>query len=1441
MKFADLIFERKSLIFFFFSAFLGLGILLFFLMPREEDPRLKERVGVLKIIYPGAGLRSIEKLIAEPIEESLVEIPEIKSFEVRILPEVMLGEIRLSDGVGTESEINEAWKRVEDAIRRTEPKLPQGILPLELNRKVLDQDAILLAVTGNLSLLELKDETEVFRKKILSLPKVSKVNRINDPQEEVIIQTKKQKLDSRGITIRFLSEFLGATNHSLPPGSSEVDGKKLVLKTDAWFENLKVLEDLPIPLFGGSIVRLGEIATVERRAKEPRQEIMRWKGKPSIGFGIVAKKEINLIDFETDILKEVEAFNLINPNVKIEIINSQPKYVAKRLKELGGNLVGGILIVGVVLVTLMGFRLGFLASLIVPIISIISLGIYAMFGGVLHQISIAAFVMALGLLIDNVIVILESIQEKIDEGMESDRAGKETIREMGLPLLSATGTTLAAFIPMLGSSGNSADFTRAIPVINMLTLGISFLFALFVAPLLGSMVLKKGTSNKKLDSVLSNIIEKLGLAIENNYKVFLSIVSILFLLSLIGFAFLPKKFFPDADRDQLLFDLRLPEGEAIEKTDQLVLQIETKLKQDKRIKHFTSFVGRTAPLFYYNLIQRPNSPHIAQILVELNNVRTLQEIKKEYTSWSSQYLEEGYLVVQEFKQGPPTKAPLEIRFFSENTKELMQAKEIALETAYQMESLNTIRTDLSIGTPVVHWEIDDASLARFRSSRIEVASFILSQNKGIPVGTYRAGDRPIPILLKTSEGNFDLFELENQPLLSTRTTSVPLKSVTRSNLIWEPAYLYRKDRKTGFLLLAELNPGATIPNVVRDITGRLERKSLPKSVVWEIGGEQSESGEANRSLLAVAPIGIVVLISFLLWEFKSWIKTLVILLTVPLALIGVVPGLFLSNRPFGFLSLLGFIALVGIVVNNGILLIDAVFRAVDSGNDFSSSVRQSLTKRIRPILLTTLTTIAGLLPLGFTEATLWPPFAWTMISGLLVSTFLTLVIIPSALLLIYGEKKNNKIGKRFPGFGILILLPVFLSHSPISARDIDWKEVVSLAEESPKVKLAVEEWKRKNLESDRLKRATYYPKLGLQVEQINRDRVIAPNASIPVVAGLNPSFWSGGVEVQQTLFDPANWWAVSEALELGGESFKYLSFRAKETSQAESLLSYILIHKIKIKIDTLKDLISRLNTRYAEIRRLYAIGQVTESELLRIEQALNQSKITLFDLEEKKRISKLALKRNLGIEEDIEVVSLPTETDLRFPSEEEGAERLEILAIQKKIQALELKKKGIEYEALPKVVGKASYIYLNNNQFNTDSWSQLSFGVSLNPFDAGIRKNRIAETESEISSAREEYKDLLKALQIEKEDSKSNLSVKKRELELRQETLKKAKVASQKEWERVQSGRSNINSWIDAELLYTDEKDKGETNKLEILENMIKYRNVMGSGYGRSDLTARWE
>lgn len=1441
MKFANFVLERKSLIFTIFTFFALLGVLEFFVMPREEDPRLKERFGVLKIIYPGASLEMMKRLVTIPTEEALAEIPSIRTLEVRVRPEVMIAEIRLQDNLGSDQEINEAWKRIEDAIKKIETKYPNGLQPWDLNRRVTEQEAILIALTGSDDLLYMKQEIDTLRTELIKNQNVAKVNRLADPEEEIEIFIPKRILEERGISLRFFSDWISAANHSIPPGTMRLNGQKALVKTDGWFGDLSSISQLSLPLPGGELKNIGELGEVKSKPKYPITDIMRSGGVPALGLGIVAKSNINLVQFGEQIESVVKKWQIKNPKLKAEIINSQPNYVASRLSELGWNLLSGILIVAFVLISMMGFRIGILSAIIVPIIAIISLGIYGMFGGVLHQISIAAFVMALGLLIDNVIVVLESIQEKIDEGAELIVSVKDTISNLAFPLFSATGTTLASFIPLLGSSGNSADFTRAIPIINMLTLSVSFLFALLVTPLLGQRFLRpKQKTNISFYEIVS---QKIGVWIPEYAKLILVGAILLFLIAMAGFGFLPKKFFPDADRDQLVLDLRLPEGTDISKTDEVAREVESWLLSENRLKSVNVFVGRTVPLFYYNLTQSPNSPHIAQFILKLKNIKEKGIFKEEFQKKLDTKLFHGIAVLQELKQGPPVKAPIEIRVVTENQDDLFKSHEEILRVLYQTKGLKDIRSDLGVGTPVLNWESDDASLSRYRASRSDVTLSILSQTRGLPIGFYRAGERPVPIVLRTlSKDSILPSTISESPLISTRTETLKLSSVTHLTLNWEPSLLYRRNRETGVNFFAELRNGYSAEALTKTLANRLQSLQFPDSVRWEFGGEQAESGSANQSLIAVAPLGMMVLISFLLLEFGSWKKTGIILLTVPLSLIGVVPGLLLSGKAFGFLSLLGIFALVGIVVNNGILLLDYIGQATAKGESIRIAIQFSLSKRIRPILLTTLTTIAGLLPLAFTDATLWPPFAWTMISGLLVSTLLTLLVVPAATYLAFSEKSEanpkqkkidlGKIRKLIPYVYIFGLILTFSLPLQAEAPVLTWKDIVRKAEESPRVKIAWEEWKRKNLEKEKFDHAVYYPKLGLSVEHIDRNKTLFPNASLPIVAGINPSYWTGGVELQQTIFDPANWFAVSKALDYSEEAQRLLSYRAKETSQSEALLSFVTIHRIKIKKQNLLELKQSLSIRFTELKRLYAIGQVTESELFRIEQAINQAKISLEELEEKEKVASLVLRRNLGIDDEIVIGILPKEEELDVLREnEENPERLELVAIRKKILALQEKKKSIEYEALPKLVAKGSYVYLNNNQFNTDNWAQLSLGVSVNPFDGGVRKIRVEETESEIRSTREEFNDLVRALTLEKEDSLTQVKVKKHEVGIRQTNVIKSRNASKKEYERVRSGKSNINSWIDAEILYSEEKDRYEMSKIDLIERIIRYRNVIGIGY----------
>jgi multidrug efflux pump subunit AcrB len=670
-----------------------------------------------------------------------------------------------------------------------------------------------------------------------------------------------------------------------------------------------------------------------------------------------------------------------------------------------------VLIILGVLMLAMGPRLAFLVAVILPAVSAITLAAYAMGGGTLHQMAVIGLVIALGILVDNAIVMIEEVQWQLNHGLKPLPAAVAAVKQLAKPLAAATGTTLAAFVPLVLAKGGVGDFTRAVPTMIMIAMSISYVFALTVTPMLGQRFLrpkfgKDGDAKIGTPERIGATIGKFGG--HHPWVVVIIAACIVSAAGLYAAKNLESEFFPQADRNLVLIDISLSEGTAQRETERVtrILEQEVRALDDSRQIH--GFVGNSGPRFYYNLLRLPEQPNRSRLVVETTGLEGNRRIISFVREYSATQLPQAEVIAKILSQGPPVDSPVEIRVYNTDPAALAEATEAVTNLIQTMPGTINVKHNLGLGAPQLRFHIDDARASEFGLTRSDVARALLGRSQGIRIGTYRASDDPVPILVRSLPGeNFDPAELDSVLVFNDEGEGVPLSAVANSALSWEPGAIFTRDQQRYSTISGELDFGVVFSEVIGNLKPKLAALELPSGTKYEYGGEAEASGEANSAIATTAPFGVILLLMFLLWQFNSFRRVGIVLVTIPLAFAGVFPSLAALGIPFGFQPLLGSIALIGIVVNNAIVLIDVLDKNLLAGEPFLDSISNAVARRTRPILLTTATTIAGLLPLAFSNTTMWPPLAWPIIFGLLASTALTLFVVPALCRILLNRTDGN--------------------------------------------------------------------------------------------------------------------------------------------------------------------------------------------------------------------------------------------------------------------------------------------------------------------------------------------------------------------------------------------------------------------------------------------------
>jgi len=969
-----------------------LGIAAYSTMPRQEDPSFPYRAGMITVSYPGASAEAVERLVLRPLTDELRQVEELDFSFGTARTGVALSRLKLRDHI---YDTDPAWDRVRQAMERARQDFPDDVGQMTLDDRLIDIPAVVIAVGGSPSVTELSKVAERLKQNLSDIPGISRIELEGDADEQITLALDDAALFRLGISPKRVLDTLAQRNQTIPGGFVVVDGKRLSVLPNTEFADIDDIRATPIELPDGSQVPLAAAAEVWRGPAEPRQPETWFDGERVVLLSIIMEEgSTDAIRFGDRIRERVEQVRGDFEPYEIREMFFQPDKVAERLVNLAWSLVLSVLIIVAVVFTGMGIRMGLLVASILPMVALISVGLYDLGGGVLHQIAVIGMVISLGILIDNAIVIVENIQGHLDEGMRRLDALKQAVSELAGPLGASTGTTLAAFAPLLMAKGGAADFTRGVPVMIMLTLSVSYLLAISAVPLLAARFLKP-RKNVQGDRLIG-LARFLGGLVFRYPGRLIILGAGLVTISLAMTPFMAQQFFPNADRPRVIVELYMPEGTDQARTAEIAERLERAIRTQPEALEVHRFVGFTGPAFYYNLQRSPQSPNRARLVIRTPTLADTTGLIHWVRDEAATTMPEVDISAGILGQGPPRTAPVEVRVYHADDATRTRATEQVFSALRRIEGTVDVRNDLDIGVPSIAINVDDATAARYGLSRADVAQSLYGQSFGAVAERYRQEDDPIPMILRSREGtSLSLSRLLSVNIYNNRGDAVPLSAVATVETTWEPAARYLRNGVRVNTVTANLEDGYSFSQALDGLNAALENQPLPAGTRLEMGGDAEGSNDANTALLKAAPIGILLLLFFLLLQFNSFRRVGVILLTVPLATVGIFPGLVLSGSPFGFQSLLGVIALVGIVVNNAIVLLDVMDRELERGRAIRDAVRTAVERRTRPILLTTATTVAGLLPLAFSSSTLWPPMAWAIISGLLASTVLTLLVIPS--------------------------------------------------------------------------------------------------------------------------------------------------------------------------------------------------------------------------------------------------------------------------------------------------------------------------------------------------------------------------------------------------------------------------------------------------------------
>ncbi len=1435
MSLASLVVQQKRLIFLTVVLMTVLGVLSLFAVPQDEDPRLPDWFATIVVVLPGGDVEKIDEMIAKPLNDKLREIDELKTVEISSRAGVVTFAIEMKDSI---QDTKVVWDKVRRVLDEAKADFPAGTQAPKFYEDTNRLETVLYAVSGLDNILTLNQIAVDLKKELLSVPGTSMIILRGDPSPEIRAEYKPNEISRLSIPQVQIAQRVNDANTGMPAGYVEIDGKRIQILTPSSIYEQGQLEQVRILKGSLDPVRLNSIADIQTAPKRMENRSY-WNGKPSVFLGVVAQHPIQIVQWGELIREKVKVFKdqSSQREVVINEVSFNPDRTRERLNGLGTNLIIGVLSVGVVLWMWMGWKVGFIVSLFVPVISLIGFFLFSAMGGVLHQISLAAFVLSLGQFVDNIIVVVEWISTRIQKGVSPQLAGFEAIGQFKKPMFFATGTNISAFIPMLASSGETAEFTFSIPFVSILTMLVAWLIALTVVPIFTGLLFayfpEKSPRSAGVDHTLAPGVRppsqgwRWQTHVVRKPWVFVAFSMLVLLCSALGFLFVKKQFFPSADRNQITVRIELAEGSSVKVTDEFARTLTEKILARKDVISVASFVGEQIPRFYYNVGLESWGPHTADFIITTKDRSANQDVMDFIQSVFADERDRIFVLARQLEQGPPIRAPIEFEVFHEDDMVLASALQALRSQLVNGNADIVSKNDLAQPVESYSLRLNRDLIERFGFTESQFALTLLSATSGISVTKFFDDGKIRDIRLVGPEIK-SLTEFENVSIRSSSFRELKLKDVAKIEKTAGFGVIQRIDGRKVGRLLGWPRSGRTSSEATSRMQLVIPEIEKKYGVEIKVGGELEGAGNANMAILTTIPMGMIFLIVCLLLEFNSLRKLFIIMLAVPFVIAGVTPGLLAGGAAFGFMSLLGVLALVGIVVNNSILLIESIDENKEDGLPLHEAVSAALTMRTRPILMTAVTTIVGLIPMAFEDSTLWPPMAWAMISGLVGSTLITLVFVPALYILFFRRPSASPpmSALRSP-LALGIFFVVCFSANQSQARVYEFDDALNASRTRASDVLAAGAETAKIEELSRAQyRGAFFPKIGSRFEKRRIYGDLTQTTPLGVSKFGKSEQLIGGIELSQPIFGPSEM--------IGGRDKQEALLRAakagqKETeSQIQRHLASLLIdfQRSKIMLESLRRLESSMLGIEKEVYKFVRLGLRGKSDLLNIKIALSDN-----------RSNQLTASGGLGALKKSIQVYLPDFDDLdskfmdgpmkRFKESAPLTSRGSVMALDALIEAHEMEIKSLRLGYLPTIEFKLRRNYADQGLLDQKAWFEAAL-VAEWVFTGGTQSALMAAQRHEVEKYRQQKSANIAQLSAESEA----LSARKREVSFRssaaRENFEMAKQARDEDKRNAMAGRVLLRDWLSAEIQLEEKRRDIETLRLDDIH--LKYEEQFVSG-----------
>jgi multidrug efflux pump len=1020
--------EHQSLVLFFMLALFAVGLFSYFRLGQAEDPEFTLKVMVIRVLWPGASSAVMEQEVTDRLEKKLQETPYLdflrsftKSGEATIF-------VTLKDSTPPK-EVAGVWYQVRKKIGDIRYTLPDGVVGPFFNDEFGDVFGNMYAFTGDgYSYAELKDRVEDVRREILRVPGVSKAEIIGDQDEKIYVEISHRKLATLGIDPMAIFTVLREQNALTPTGSIDTRSDRIFLRISGSFDSVDSVREIGIQA-GGRLFRLGDIAHVYRGYVDPPSQKVRYMGQDAIALAVSMVKGGDILQLGRDL---DEAFRRVKRDLPVGIevhqYANEAEVVKHSVDEFMKTLLEAVVIVLAVSFFSLGFRTGLVVALSIPLVLAVTFWIMKLYGIDLQRISLGALIIALGLLVDDAIISVETMASKMEQGMERAKAAAFAYTSTAFPMLTGTLITAAAFTPVGFARSAAGEYTFSIFAVVTIALLVSWVAAVLFTPYVGFMLLPDMTHDAPAPSLfqrfvhaplhrwLPNVIpaptaphhgdaydgpfyRRFGRLVDwcvDFRKTVILITVVAFALSIFGFRFIQNQFFPSSNRTELIVDLWLPQGASFQATEMQVKRLEEKLAGDANIANYVAYVGAGTPRFYLPLNQELDHPNFAQFVIDTKDdgareilyQKLNRLLETEFTGLRGR--------VNRLENGPPVGYPVQFRVIG---NDIPTVRKIAFEVASIVRAnpnAQNVHLDWNEQVKQIRLEIDQNKARVIGVNSQGLAVVLNSILTGYSITQYREQDKLIEVLARAEAGErLDPGRLAEINVPTQSGKWIPLGQIAKIDYGFEEGIIWRRNRQPIVTVRADTRGQVEAPVVSKQIEPQLEalRARLPEYYRIETAGAIEESAKGVNSIIAVMPLMLIVVLTLLMIQLQSFQKTIMVLLTSPLGLIGVAIILLAWNVPFGFVANLGVIALFGMIMRNSVILVDQIEQDIKAGHPQWDAIVGATVRRFRPIVLTALAAVLAMIPLS--RSNFWGPMAVAIMGGLISATILTLLFVPA--------------------------------------------------------------------------------------------------------------------------------------------------------------------------------------------------------------------------------------------------------------------------------------------------------------------------------------------------------------------------------------------------------------------------------------------------------------